>query len=78
VNVSASRGDGRIVVSVVDDGVGFDAAAVSGGFGLRNSRERLATFFDGDASLEIARRSPAGTVAAISMPAIARPVAARA
>jgi signal transduction histidine kinase len=70
VSIAANREGARIVLSVVDDGVGFDAAAApDAGLGLRNTRERLDTFFDGKASLQIGARSPSGTIAAISIPA---------
>lgn len=49
--VSLAEEDGALVITVADEGVGFDAeavmgrpAGVAGGFGLRNARERLALF----------------------------------
>jgi signal transduction histidine kinase len=70
VSVTARRDGARIVLSVADDGVGFDAAAATnGGLGLHNTRERLDTFFDGKASFEITACAPSGTRAAISIPA---------
>ena len=69
VSVAARRENGAIVLSVTDDGVGIaDGAEAARGLGLRNTRERLESFFGGKASFEIAARSPSGTVAAISIP----------
>lgn len=42
VTVSFDRQDGQALVSVQDDGHGFDPSAVEGGFGLRFMRERAA------------------------------------
>lgn len=70
VDIRAERIGDRVLVRVQDDGVGLDAASTPG-VGLRNSRERLATFYGGRASLELARAPRAGTVAAISIPAFA-------
>lgn len=40
VRLAARREDDQVVLSVDDDGVGFDATAASAGLGLRNIRER--------------------------------------
>jgi sensor histidine kinase YesM len=70
VSITARREDDRVVVTVADDGVGIEAGAEApGGLGLRNTRERLETFFAGNATLEIARRMPSGTAVTISFPA---------
>jgi signal transduction histidine kinase len=66
VTVSARRDGERIVIRIVDDGVGLDGSAE--GFGLRNTRERLATFYDGRASLELEPAAPRGVTAAIMIP----------
>jgi signal transduction histidine kinase len=50
--------DGRIVLEVDDDGVGFDPSAVSSGMGLANLRERAASL---GATLEIASGEGTGT-----------------
>jgi signal transduction histidine kinase len=70
VSIVARRENSAIVVSVTDDGVGIaNSTDASRGFGLRNTRERLETFYGGRASLALAAHSPSGTVAAISIPA---------
>ena len=72
VSIEARREEGAIIVSVTDNGVGIgDSAAASHGLGLRNTRERLETFFGGKAALDVHPHSPSGTVAAISIPALA-------
>jgi sensor histidine kinase YesM len=70
VEVMAERRGAEVVLRVRDDGVGL-AVDAEPGVGLRNTRERLASFFDGRASFELARGDPAGTVATISIPAAA-------
>ena len=70
VSITARREKDAVVVAVADDGVGIEAGAeASGGLGLRNTRERLETFFAGKATLEIARRVPSGTAVTITFPA---------
>ena len=69
VSVEARREKGAILLSVTDNGVGIaDGAAASHGLGLRNTRERLETFFGARASLAVQPHLPSGTIAAISIP----------
>jgi signal transduction histidine kinase len=69
ITVSARRDGSGIDVAVTDDGVGLnDRPGSTPGLGLSNTRERLATFYSGRASLELAPASPSGTIAAISSP----------
>jgi signal transduction histidine kinase len=42
VDLTVGATNGRLTVSVRDDGVGFDTGAASPGFGLVGMRERLA------------------------------------
>jgi signal transduction histidine kinase len=70
VNVTVQREDKHIVVRVSDDGVGLGPNSVPG-VGLRNTLERLSSFYDGRASFDLARGANAGTVATISIPASA-------
>ena len=70
VDVSIRREGGHIVLRVSDDGVGLKADSVPG-VGLRNTLERLSSFYDGRASFDLGRGAKAGTVATISIPASA-------
>jgi sensor histidine kinase YesM len=70
----AARAEGdRLIVDVMDDGLGFSAAAFDGmrpdgsGLGLSNLRERLAVLYDDKASLELIEAQP-GTLARVSLP----------
>lgn len=73
--------DGRIAVTVEDDGVGFDADAPAAraargggggaGLGLVNIRERLAQMHGPAAELRLRRRGGGGTLATIVVPAAA-------
>jgi LytS/YehU family sensor histidine kinase len=68
VEIVAQRRGADVLLCVRDDGVGL-APDAQPGVGLRNTRERLASFYQGRASLELARGAQSGTVAAISIPA---------
>ena len=68
VNVRADAG--RLVVEVVDDGLGLGAPPrrrPGAGVALANLRERLAGLYGGDAALELADAHP-GTRATLSLP----------
>lgn len=65
IRVAAARGgDGRVRVSVEDDGAGFDAASVSAGHGLKNLRRRAERL---GAGLDI-RSTAAGTTVILDLP----------
>ena len=69
---AALDGDGRLVLSVADTGVGLAHGGTAGqGIGLANIRERLALLFDDRATLELAANAPRGCVARIAFPAAA-------
>jgi LytS/YehU family sensor histidine kinase len=72
VTLHARRAGKRLLLDVLDDGLGPTAparlAARNGnGVALANLRERLASRFAGDASLDIAPANP-GTRATIEIP----------
>lgn len=58
-------GGNRFVMTIEDDGVGFDSDSVERGHGLSNMEER-ARRIDGD--LKISGREPTGTVHALTVP----------
>jgi sensor histidine kinase YesM len=73
VQVRAERtADGRLALSVEDDGIGFGAAAGSGhagsGLGLSNVRERLAQLYGDRATLTLKSRPQGGVSATITVP----------
>ena len=61
VLVRAATTDGQVRIDVVDDGSGFDAAAVKPGHGLALLRDRLAMAFGDRASLRIDSAPGRGT-----------------
>jgi len=71
VAITARRVDGRLDLSVVDDGVGMGAAHDGAGIALNNTRRRLDLLFRGDHSFNISE-GPAGRGVAvrISLPAV--------
>jgi signal transduction histidine kinase len=59
----------HIVLSIGDNGVGFDAQGKPGqGVGLRNVRDRLEAFYQGRASFSIGNRAAGGTEATLVIP----------
>jgi len=69
VRVSAERRDGALLLTVLDNGLGFaeNADARGEGVGLSNLRERLAILYDGAGTLAVTDENP-GTRIAISIP----------
>lgn len=69
VDVSARRiGDGRLEVTVADDGAGFGATQSGSGLGLANLRERLQQMYQGRASLALKSRPEGGGAAILTFP----------
>ena len=71
-DVTVLLGDGRILLTVEDEGVGFDSSqlerkrlAGQGGFGLKNIRERLALF---GGRMDIVSSPGTGTRVTLSLP----------
>lgn len=69
ISVWAKAQGARLHIRVVDDGVGFGAAATGGtGVGLANTRARLAALHGPTAELSFVANEPTGVVAAIDIP----------
>jgi hypothetical protein len=69
VRVAARRDRDILVVTVVDDGPGFDvAAAAPDGHGLSNTRERLQALYGASASLTLDRAANGGVIATLRVP----------
>jgi sensor histidine kinase YesM len=70
VEVSATRDDTRLRLTVRDDGPGLSRATSrpGSGTGLRNTRERLAQLYGDDARLSIADAPEGGTIVTIDIP----------
>lgn len=71
VALCARLGDGRLEVSVADDGVGFGPDAGGHGVGLVNIRRQLAARFGGQASLSLEQRDSGGVIARLTLPCAA-------
>jgi signal transduction histidine kinase len=65
VEVCISDASGEIVLTVRDDGAGFDSQSESAGFGLLGMRERLALV---GGALEVDTAPGAGTLIRATMP----------
>ena len=69
VQVRARRSeDGRLEVTVADDGAGFGASAGGSGLGLSNIRERLQQMYPGRAELTLRVTPDGGVAATLSVP----------
>jgi LytS/YehU family sensor histidine kinase len=69
IRVSAERtGDGRLALTVEDDGVGFGHSSAGTGLGLANVRERLAQLHGEQASLALRARPEGGVQATLTVP----------
>lgn len=71
VKVLARVEDGRLDLTVEDDGVGLPDGFETGpeGVGLSNTRSRIRRLHGGDASLIVRRREGGGTIVVVSWPA---------
>jgi two-component system, LytTR family, sensor kinase len=70
LRIAASIDDGRLRLSVRDNGAGLPSGGTPRGFGLGlgNMRERLATIYGESASLSLAAHPDGGTVAEVVLP----------
>jgi LytS/YehU family sensor histidine kinase len=69
ITLSAARdAQGRLAVTVADDGVGFGGATAGSGLGLSNLRERLHQLYKGRAELTLKARSDGGVAATLAIP----------
>jgi len=69
VEVRAMRtDDGRLQITVADDGAGFDASSSGGGLGLANIRERLQQMHGDRATLTLKARPEGGVAASLTLP----------
>jgi len=66
--ITARPVDGCVEITVRDDGVGFDAAELRDGTGLRSARERLSTLFGPKATLHVEAAEPQGTCVRVVVP----------
>ena len=60
--------DGRLEVTVADDGAGFAATSSGGGLGLTNIRERLQQMYGERAALALKARPEGGVAAILTLP----------
>ena len=66
--ILAKEADGRVAVTVADDGMGFGSSTNGTGIGLRNVRERLRLAYGNAASFSIVANFPSGVAATITVP----------
>jgi len=67
--IFAKETEGRVSVTVADDGLGFTQQGGGTGIGLRNVRERLRLAYGSAASFTIVANFPDGVAATITLPA---------
>ena len=68
VIVSARRDGPDLVLTVEDDGPGYDDRAPSTGLGLANTRERLTVLYGDRGTLRLTPRPGGGTIATVRLP----------
>jgi signal transduction histidine kinase len=70
IAVTASVADARLRLVVSDDGPGMGASSsrAGSGTGLRNTRERIAQLYGGDATLRIDNAARGGTIVTLDLP----------
>ena len=69
VRLAARRDGDMLMLSVIDDGPGFnEEAAIPKGHGLESTRERLRALYGERASLVVARAATGGTIATLRIP----------
>ena len=66
--ISARAVEGRLAITVADDGRGFSEDAGGTGIGLKNVRERLRLAYGNAASLSVGANFPRGVAATITVP----------
>lgn len=75
ITITCALEDGFLLISVRDDGVGFDESLLqeraekSTGYGLRNIRQRLAVLYEEKGSLQIRNHPDGGVIAILRYPA---------
>jgi LytS/YehU family sensor histidine kinase len=67
--VFARAREGRVSVTVADDGAGFNENSAGTGIGLKNVRERLKLAYGDEAAFSIVANFPRGVAATITVPA---------
>jgi signal transduction histidine kinase len=77
VEITATRRDGRLVLSVVDDGKGFAATPRAGGIGLENTRGRLWRLYGAEHRFGVDSAAGRGTRVEVEIPFRAAPETAR-
>jgi signal transduction histidine kinase len=70
VTVEAGQESDHVIVTIADDGVGFDSEQRAEGTGLQNVRDRLDSFFSGKASFRLDSSPGRGTTARVVFPAV--------
>jgi two-component system LytT family sensor kinase len=69
LGVAAHRDGDTLEITVTDDGAGIDPhAAIAGGHGIEDTRERLIALYGQRASLTVVRREEGGTRATLRVP----------
>lgn len=71
IRVHVAYTEKKLTIAVSDDGVGFDTNNYTEGTGLQNVRERLQSFFGGNAEFSIDSNPDSGTIARVRFPVTA-------
>jgi two-component system LytT family sensor kinase len=68
VDIQVRRGNGKVIIVVRDDGVGFSGAGEKDGFGLSSVKERLDLVYRGKASFSVTAPESGGLTVEMEIP----------
>jgi LytS/YehU family sensor histidine kinase len=68
ITVRAQQAGSQLLLTVQDDGAGFDATQPASGFGLTQVRERLRTLYGEAAQLQFEHPASGGSLARLTLP----------
>ncbi|WP_261800128.1 sensor histidine kinase [Paenibacillus sp. PAMC21692] len=74
VRIRIKQSEGKLVIEIEDDGQGYQPARTpkrkTGGYGIRNVRERIFAHFGGDYVVELKSREEGGTHVGVTLPVL--------
>ena len=69
ITISSTIDEQELILTVIDNGVGYTPNNSTGGIGIKNVRQRLTQLYPDNHTFQIASNTPAGCIATIAIPA---------